>query len=122
MARSTWSAARTKGELAAFDYFKVPLTITSGELVVPLNGVLDASQERNDRVKSPDGTFPVLATLSCWRADLGFVPTVNEAIRIRETANPDEEQVYLVVSVSSDGDLLTIELQANTNNGNPFFQ
>jgi hypothetical protein len=122
MARSPWNAARTKGERAAFDYFKEPLAIKSGAIVVELSGVLDASQERNDRAKSPDGTFPVLATLSCWRSELGFLPTVNEAIRVAQTANPDDEQVYLVVSVSSDGDLLTVELQANTSNGNPFFQ
>jgi len=122
MARSTWNAARTKGELAAFDYFKESLTVQSGAMAVTLMGVLDASQARNDRVKSPDGTFPVLATLSCWRADLGFTPTVNEAIRISETARPTEEQVYLVVSVDAQGDLLTIELLANTNSGAPFFQ
>ena len=122
MARSTWNEACTKGEQASFDYFKTPLTIKSGAMTVTLSGVLDTSQERNDRVKSPDGTFPVLATLSCWRAELGFVPTVNEAMRVHETANADGEQVYLVVSVDSNGDLLTIELQASTNHGNPFFQ
>jgi hypothetical protein len=122
MARSTWNAACTKGERAAFDYFKTPLTIKSGAMTVALSGVLDTSQERNDRVRSPDGTFPVLATLSCWREELGFVPTINEAIRVRETANSDEEQVYLVVSVDSNEDMLTIELQASTNNGNPFLQ
>ena len=122
MARSTWNEACTKGERASFDYFKVPLTIKSGEMAVTLSGVLDTSQERNDRVRQPDGTFPVLATLSCWRAELGFVPTINEAIRVRETANADGEQAYLVVSVDSSSDLLTIELQASTNHGNPFLQ
>jgi hypothetical protein len=122
MARSSWNEACTKGERASFDYFKEPLVVRSGAVMVELMGVLDTSQERNDRVKSPDGTFPVLATLSCWRGELGFVPTVSEAIRVAQSANPDEEQVYLVVSVDSNGDLLTIELQANTNNGNPFLQ
>jgi len=122
MARSLWNDARTKGERASFDYFKEALTIRSGAVVVELMGVLDASQERNDRVKSPDGTFPVLATLSCWRSDLGFVPTVNEAIRIARAAYPTEEQVYLVISVDQTSDLLVIELQANTSNGNPFLQ
>jgi hypothetical protein len=122
MARSPWKDACTRGEQASFDYFKEALTIRSGAVVVELMGVFDASQERNDRVKSPDGTFPVLATLSCWRSELGFVPTINETVRVAQSANPDEEQVYLVVSVASDGDLLTIELQANTSNGNPFFQ
>jgi hypothetical protein len=122
MARSLWNEARTKGERASFDYFKEALTIRSGVIVVELMGVLDASQERNDRVKSPDGTFPVMATLSCWRSELGFVPTINEAIRIAQTEHPEEEQVYLVVSSDAQGDLLTIELQANTNNGNPFLQ
>jgi|WetSurMetagenome_2_1015567.scaffolds.fasta_scaffold01576_8 hypothetical protein len=122
MARSSWNDARTKGERASFDYFREALTIKSGAMVVALMGVLDASQERNDRVKSPDGTFPVLATLSCWRAELGFVPTVSEAIRISRTEHPEEEQVYLVVSSDSNGDLLTIELQASTNSGNPFPQ
>jgi hypothetical protein len=122
MARSTWNAACTKGEQAAFDYFKQPLTVKSGAMTVQLDGVLDTSQERNDRVKSPDGTFPVLATLSCWRSELGFLPVINEAIRVAETANTADEQVYLVVSVSTEGDLLTIELQASTNSGNPFLQ
>jgi hypothetical protein len=123
MARISWNAARAKGGRAAFDYFKEPLSIRSGAMVVELSGVLDTTQERNDRTRSPDGTFPVLATLSCWRSELGFVPTVNEAIRVAQTANPGDEQVYLVVSVdSSSGELLTIELQASTGNGNPFFQ
>jgi hypothetical protein len=120
MARSSWNEACSKSERASFDYFKEALTVRSGAKVVELMGVLETSQERNDRVKAPDGTFPVLANLSCWQSELGFLPTVNEAIRISQSATPTEEQVYLVVSVASLGDLLTIELQANTSNAHPF--
>lgn len=120
MARSTWTAARTLGESAAVDYYKEALTIKSGAKTVSLSGVLDSSQDRTNRTASPDGTFPVLALLSCWRSELGFLPTVNEAIRIARTAKPTEEQVYLVLSVDQTSDLLTIELQAHSNNATPF--
>jgi len=120
--RNSWNETRTKGERASFDFFRESLTIKSGEVTVSLEGVLDASQDREDRQKSPDGTFPVLATLACWRAELGFVPSVNEAIRIAREAHPTEEQVYLVIFVDQTSDLLVIELQANTSNGNPFLK
>lgn len=120
MSRDPWNTARTKGERAGFDYYKESLTIRSGEITVSLSGVLDTSQDRQDKMKSPDGTFPVLASLSCWRDELGFVPSVNEAIRISRDAHPTEEQVYLVLTVDSTSEMLVIELQANTSNGNPF--
>ena len=121
MARSGWSVVRTKAETAAFDFYKEQLTIRTGSLTVQLQGVLDTSQDRMDRsVRSPDGTHPVLASLSCWRADLGFIPSVNEAIRISRNARPTEEQMYVVVSVNTTSDLLVIELQAHTNRTNPF--
>jgi len=120
MARATWSAARTKAERAAFDYCKESLTIKSGSLSVTILGVLGASQDRSVRGQSPDGTFPVLASLSCWREELGFVPAVNEAIRVARAVHPTEEQVYLVVSVDTTSEMLVIELQASTSNGNPF--
>lgn len=122
MARSNWNDARTRGERASFDYFKESLTVLSGELVVTLDAVLDASQERDIKMRSPDGTFPVLARLLCWRDDLGFLPSVNEAIRVLRADMTTEEQVYLVTSVDQTSPLLVIELQANTNNANPFFQ
>lgn len=120
VARDTWTAARTAGEAAAVDYYREALTIKSGAKTVVVTGVLDASQNRDQRAKSPDGTFPVLATLAVWRAELGFVPSVNEAIRISRASHPTEEQCYLVVSVDTTSELLTIELEAATSNGNPF--
>ncbi len=120
MARGTWNEVRTQGELASFDFYKESLTIKSGKKSVSLQGVLDTSENREDRQKSPDGTFPVLATLACWRAELGFVPSVNEAIRIARASHPTEEQVYLVIECDTTSELLVIELQANTSDGNPF--
>jgi hypothetical protein len=122
MAPLSWEAARSKAERASFDYFKEELTITSGAMSARLMGVLDTLQDQEQRARSPDGTFPVIAHLSCQRADLGFLPTVQEAIRIAKTAKPEEEQLYLVMSVDSTSDLLLIELQANTSNGSPFFR
>lgn len=121
MARATWNEVRTLGERTSFDFYKETLLVRSGARAISLQGVLDASQDRGERAKSPDGTFPVLATLACWREEIGFVPSVNEALRIARAAHPTEEQVYLVVSVDMTSELLIIELQANTSDGNPFF-
>jgi len=122
MARSTWGEACTKAERASLDYFKSRLTIKSGARSVNLSGILDTSQDRNDREKAPDGAFPIFASLACWRDELGFLPVVGEAMRIAETAKPDEEQLYRVVSVDTAGDLLVVEMQASTSNASPFFK
>ena len=122
MARAGWNTVRLKSQRAVFDYYKESLEIRSGAQSVSLFGILDTSQDLEVRAKSPDGTFPVLARLSCWRNELGFLPVANEALRIARTAKPEEEQLYLVVSVDSTSDLFVIELQANSSNANPFFQ
>lgn len=121
MARAEWSAARTRAEGAALDYFRESLTIKSGARTVTLSGVLDSSQERQLKTVSPDGTFPVVAALSCRRSELGFLPVVSEALRISRASHPTEEQLYLVTSVDSTSEMLVIELHASTSDAHPFF-
>lgn len=122
MSRRSWNEARTAGERASFEFYKRELSVKCGQFSAVLFGVLDTSQDQTQRAKSPDGTYPIFATLSCWRADLGFLPTVREQMRIVKTERPEEEQAYLVVSVDSTSDLLLIELEAHTSDASPFFR
>jgi hypothetical protein len=120
MARAGWAETRDKAQRVGVDYFRDDLIIKSGARTVSLKGILDTGQDADAGAKSPPGTFPVIARLSCWKSELGWKPAVDEAIRITETANPTEEQFYLVASVASSGELLTIELRAHSNHGSPF--
>lgn len=120
MARATWNETRSKSERASFDFYKIPLIIRAGKREIPLDGVLDTIQDQNQRTRSPEGTFPIYARFSCRRDDLGFLPTVQESLRIARADRPDEEQMYLVTSVDSTSDLFDIELQASTSNASPF--
>lgn len=122
MARATWGEIRDKAQGVNFEFFKVPLLVKSGPRAVSLFGILDTSQDADVRAKSPPGTFPVLARLVVMGGDLGWVPVVDEVLRVQETANPREEQAYCVVSVDSSGDLLIVDLRANTSNASPFFK
>jgi hypothetical protein len=124
MARATWGETRDKAQGVNFGYFKVPLLIKSGESgarSVSLSGILDTSQDADARARSPAGTFPVLARLVVMRAELGWLPVVAEVLRVQETAKPQDEQAYCVVSVDSSGDLLIVELRAGTSNASQLF-
>lgn len=123
MARQSWEAARLRAQTASFDYFKELLQIRSGSAFIEeIYGVLDTGIDELEAGKAmnAEGTFPVFAKLSVWRADLGWLPVKNEEFRIRRTAYPNDERLYLVETVDDSSDLLTIELQAQAYNGRPF--
>lgn len=121
MARAGWAETRDKAQGVNFGYFKVPLVVKSGARTVSLSGILDTSQDADARARSSPGTFLVLARFVVKRAELGWLPVVGEVLRVQETANPEEEQAYCVVSVDSSGDLLIVELRAGTSNASQLF-
>lgn len=121
MARRSWEAARLASQAASFGYFQELLRVRSGAANVELYGVLDTGLDAiEESGQSPDGTFPIMARLSVWRQELGFVPTTNEEIRVKRMAYPEEERLYLVIAVDDTTDLIDIQLQAHAYNGRQF--
>lgn len=124
MARRSWEEARDDAQSRSFDYFKTELRIRSGAFEATLMGVISTSMdsETGQRAVAPDGTFPVLAHISVMRADLGYLPKVNEELYVARTKYPDNERLYLVVGVDDTTDLIDIEMQAYTNDGRTGFR
>lgn len=124
MARRTWEEARDDAQSRSFNYYKEGLRVRSGASDVSLMGILDTSMsnEGSQRSVAPDGTFPVIAHMSVMRDDLGYLPRVNEEFYVARTKYPEDERLYLVISVDDTTDLLDIELQAYSHDGRTNFR
>lgn len=122
MARASWQAVRAKAQAASFDYYKEPLRVRSGQADVSLSGVLDTNLDdlAEGRVQGPEGTFPVMAKLSLYASELGWIPVTGEELRVSRDAAPEYERLYLVVTVDDTTDLIDIELQAQAYHGRPY--